>query len=287
MGAHIEIRAGGHIGTELQFRVRQSIWHRVFRGAGKVAGEDRAIEGAVDRAHIGGPPLVEPFRAFDQRWRPLPGPDKSIQHRAPDVFRPGGGKTGEAKRARRLAVEEVTGLSGLFFHHLHAGDQIVHPFGDRRVATGPPGAAVAFVIQRPDVVAQARERIHQGIIFAPRYRQVEARRTRKRRPMHQEQDRPGIAGIGRPFMLAEHVKGHFTLLRCVLGTPDFAHMVSGPSMISSHGPVCGRGRNTRPVRPIFGCFEALPTQVFLVLLGLRIPDETPNARGGTGREPPT
>ena len=82
-------------------------------------------------------------------------------------------------------------LPGLSRDDLGRRLEVLHAAGDVGVAFGPRGAAVALVIDRPHVVAPAREDVHHRVLAAAGDGEVEARARGDRRAVDEEEDGSG------------------------------------------------------------------------------------------------
>ena len=123
--------------------------------------EDREDEVAIDRAALHRLELIEFLAAFDQRGRPFPGPDISVQGKFRDAFRMALGEGGGAQSARGNAVD-VEALRARRLHDVgRGGTQVIGAIGDVGGDVAMlVGATVALHIDAPGVVALRHEPIH-------------------------------------------------------------------------------------------------------------------------------
>src|SRR5207244_8834243 len=91
-----------------------------------------------------------------------------------------------------------------------------------RVALGAGRAAIALVVNGPDVEAVSGEHVHQRVLALAGNGEVEGRAGGDRRPVDEEEDRPGrLTFDRRAGALAEQVERDVALLRPVLRAPWF------------------------------------------------------------------
>src|ERR1041385_5849797 len=112
-------------------------------------------------------------------------------------------------------------LTGLLYDEVRRGLEVLHAFGNIRVALGARRSPIPLEVHRPDVKAVVGEHVHQRVFAAPGYGQIECRTARDRRAVHQKEHRQRLlARLRRALPLAEDVELHVAFLRPVLVRPQ-------------------------------------------------------------------
>ena len=152
-----------------------------------VAREDAVHEHAIDRPPIACAIFGEAFFALGQRRASFAGPHERVECESLHAIRMALRKQTRAQRAGRGAVQQQFPATVLLHDVFRRGRNVVCATGDIGVhGTRFVGASVAFAIDAARVVAKARKPVHRRRFRLTGNLQIENRRCRHRRAVHEK-----------------------------------------------------------------------------------------------------
>ncbi len=189
---------------------------RLVRRARMVAREDAVHERAVDRTAVHRLELRKFFLPLGERGAAFTGPHEGVEREARHALGMALGEERGLERARGDAVHQQVRRTRLVEDEAAAGGEVVGAVGDVVLDRARlVRAAVALVVHRPGVVAQAREVLHCRGVGTARHVEVEGRLRGHRRAVHEED---GAARLrARRGLPVPEKQAHVALVYPVLG----------------------------------------------------------------------